>query len=56
MKFIEARESLFQIFEENSFRENVVAKNSHCSESILATCFNGTEISVCYPGYKSKLK
>ncbi|MDA9066437.1 hypothetical protein N9K26_01395 [Flavobacteriales bacterium] len=56
MKFIEARESLFQIFEENSFRENVVAKNLHCSESILATCSNGTEISVSYPGYKSKLK
>lgn len=56
MKFIEARESLFQIFQENSFRENVVAKNSHCSESTLATCSNGTEISVCYPGYKSKLK
>jgi len=56
MKFIEARESLFQIFEDNHFRENVVAKNSHCSESILATCSNGTQISVCYPGYKSKLK
>jgi hypothetical protein len=56
MKFIEARESLFKTFEVNCFRENVVAKKSHCSETILATCSNGTEISVCYPGYKSKLK
>jgi hypothetical protein len=56
MKFNEARESLIKTFKKNRFRENIVAKNSHCSETILATCSNGTEISVCYPGYKSKLK
>ena len=56
MKFLETKKYLFQIFQENHFRENIEAKNLHCSESILETCANGTQISVCYPGYKSKLK
>jgi len=56
MKFLETKKYLFQIFQENHFRENIEAKNLHCSESILETCANGIQISVCYPGYKSKLK